>query len=132
MELAGVEIDFWDFATFAAIFIVGAGFLCLIVLILGLPGRIAVARNHPEAEAVNLMGWFGFFTILPWAQALIWSFKPTTVIDVRRWPPEVRRETTEMIDKMKGHPDLPTGPDRPAVPGPVAEVLEQNSLGRRS
>ena len=104
MELAGVDLDFWDFATFAAIFVVGAGFLCFIVLILGLPGRIAVARNHPEAEAVNLMGWFGFFTILPWAQALIWAFKPTTVVDIRRRPDEEERATTAMIARMKGEP----------------------------
>ncbi len=56
MEVAGIELGVWDFATFAAFFIVGAGGLALVVLILGLPGRIALARNHPDAEAVNLRG----------------------------------------------------------------------------
>jgi len=104
MDLAGVELDGWDYATFAAFVVIGGGFLGLLVLVLGLPGRIAVARNHPEADAVNLMGWIGSFTIFPWAQALIWAFKPTDVIDVRRWPEEVRRATAEMIEKMKHHP----------------------------
>ena len=36
---------------------------------LGLPGRIAIARNHPEAEAVYLMGWVGFMAVVPWVQA---------------------------------------------------------------
>jgi hypothetical protein len=67
MDLAGVELDGWDYATFAAFAVIGGGFLGLIVLALGLPGRIAVARNHPEAEAVNLMGWIGAFTVFPWA-----------------------------------------------------------------
>jgi hypothetical protein len=30
---------------------------------LGLPGRIAIARRHPEAEAVNLMGAVGFMAV---------------------------------------------------------------------
>jgi len=59
----------WDYATFAAFVLVGGGFLGLIMLVLGLPGRIAVARNHPEADAVNLMDWIGAFTVFPWAQA---------------------------------------------------------------
>jgi len=75
MQVAGIGLDFWDFATFAAFALVGGGFLGLIVFVLGLPGRIAVAWQHPEA--VNLLGWVGGFTVLPWAQALVWSFKPS-------------------------------------------------------
>jgi hypothetical protein len=93
VDIAGIELGFWVFATFAALFVVGCDFLVLIVLVLGLPGHIAMARNHPEAEAVNLTGWIGAFTVLPWAQALIWAFKPTDIVDVRRWPDEVRRAT---------------------------------------
>jgi hypothetical protein len=37
----------------------------------GLAGRIAIARKHPEAEAVNLMGWAGFLAIVPWIKALV-------------------------------------------------------------
>jgi hypothetical protein len=58
-------------------------FLVVLVFVLGLPGRIAIARRHPEADAVNLMGWVGFLAVVPWIQALIWAFKPTNVIDVR-------------------------------------------------
>ena len=112
MQVAGIDLDFWDFVTFAAFVVVGGGFLGLIVLVLGLPGRIAVVRHHPEAEAVNLLGWIGAFTVLPWAQALIWAFKPTDIIDVRRWPDEVRRATEAMIDKMKGK-------EAPATSSPV-------------
>ena len=45
------------------------------------PRRRAIARKHPEAEAVYLMGWVGFLAIVPWVQALGWAFKPTTVIE---------------------------------------------------
>ena len=67
--------------------LVAAG-LGVAVFVLGLPGRIAIGRNHPEAEAVYLMGWIGFLAVVPWIQALGWAFKPTTVIDVRYLPKE--------------------------------------------
>jgi hypothetical protein len=82
----GFQLGFWDYATFATIIIIGAGFGGLVILILGLPGKIAIARKHPEAEAVNLMGWVGFLGVVPWIQALIWAFKPTDVVDIRRFP----------------------------------------------
>jgi hypothetical protein len=63
-----------------------------------LPGRIAFARDHPEAEAVNLMGWAGVLpTIYPWVQAFIWAFKPTEVIDIRRFP----REEAAALNRAK-------------------------------
>lgn len=40
-----------------------------------LPGHIAKARNHPQAEAVTVAGWvtliFGFAL---WPLALIWAY----------------------------------------------------------
>ena len=86
--LLGFPIGFWDYVTFLAVFILVAAGLGLAVFILGLPGRIAIGRNHPEAEAVYLMGWVGFLAVVPWIQALGWAFKPTTVIDVRYLPKE--------------------------------------------
>lgn len=45
-------------------------------LILGmLPGRIARQRNHPQAEAVSVCGWWGVITmgvLLP--LAFIWAY----------------------------------------------------------
>jgi hypothetical protein len=95
-------LDFWDYVTFASLFIIGVAGMLLAMFILGLPGRIAIARKHPEAEAVKLMGWLGFLAIVPWIQALIWSLKPTNVVDVRRWPKEEKRATEEEIMKLTG------------------------------
>lgn len=86
-------LDVWDYAFLACLF---TGFLCgltLLVIILGLPDKIAVARNHPDAEATHLMGWVGFLAIIPWIQALIWAFKPTDKIDIRRYPEAEARAT---------------------------------------
>ncbi|MET4177553.1 DUF3302 domain-containing protein [Bradyrhizobium sp. LA7.1] len=58
--LLGFSLGFWDYVTFLTLFVLTAAGLGLGVFVLGLPGRIAIARNHPEAEAVYLMGWVGF------------------------------------------------------------------------
>ena len=100
--LLGFPIGFWDYVTFLALFILVAAGLGLAVFILGLPGRIAIAPQPPEAEAVYLMGWIGFLAVVPWIQALVWAFKPTTVIDVRYLPKERQHDTEEMIAKLTG------------------------------
>jgi hypothetical protein len=117
--LLGFELDFWDYATFAAIAVIVAGGLGAAVFILGLPGRIAIARRHPEAEAVYLMGWVGFLAVVPWIQALGWAFRPTTVIDVRYLPADEKRETEAMIARM-------TGPT-PLLPATAAESSDKSA-----
>ena len=40
-----------------------------------LPGKIALSRNHPQAEAINMAGWWGVITmglLLP--LAFIWAY----------------------------------------------------------
>jgi hypothetical protein len=114
--LLGFQIDFWDYATFLSLFVIGAAALGAVVLILGLPGRIAIARGHPEAEAVYLMGWIGFLAVVPWIQALMWAFKPTDVIDVRHLPRETQRETEAMIARLRGQAPSPQAPSPQTPP----------------
>jgi hypothetical protein len=108
--LLGFHIGFWDYVTFAAMFVIVSAALSAAIFILGLPGRIAIARKHPEADAVNLMDWIGFLAIVPWIQALIWAFKPTNVIDIRYLPEDERRETDAMIARLSGKAPLPRAP----------------------
>ena len=85
--LLGFELDFWDYLTFLTLALVVVSVVVAYVWLAGLPGRIAIARKHPEAEAVKLLGWAGLLpTIYPWVQAFIWAFKPTNIIDIRRFP----------------------------------------------
>jgi len=100
--MLGFDLDLWDYITFAALFVLGVVALIAIVFVLGLPGRIAIARKHPDAEAVNIMGWVGFLGIVPWIQAFIWAFKPTQVVDIRRYPPTEQAVINEEIAKMSG------------------------------
>ena len=61
--MLGFDLDFWDYATFAALFVLVLSGGVFIVWIAGLPGRIAIARKHPDAEAVKLMGLFVHFVV---------------------------------------------------------------------
>jgi hypothetical protein len=51
-----------------------AAAIWLVVLIGGIPGRIARAANHPQAEAINLLAWIGLLTLgIGWFVALVWA-----------------------------------------------------------
>jgi Protein of unknown function (DUF3302) len=101
-SLLGFELGAWDYATFAALFVLVVAGAVFLVWLAGLPGRIAIARKHPDAEAVKIMGWAGFLPLVPWIQAFIWAFKPTDIVDIRRFPAEERRGIDEDIARLSG------------------------------
>ena len=46
----------------------------LVVLIAGIPGKIARANNHPYADAINYLAWIGILTLgVGWFVALVWT-----------------------------------------------------------
>jgi len=51
-------------------------FVIFLVVKLGpLPGKIARGRGHPQAQAINVLGWIGVITFgLAWPLALIWAY----------------------------------------------------------
>jgi hypothetical protein len=100
--MLGFELDFWDYATFGSLALAGVAVVLLIVFIGGLPGRIAVARKHPDAEAVTVMGWAGLLAVVPWMQAFIWAFKPTDTVDIRRFPREEATAIDEENARLRG------------------------------
>lgn len=119
--MLGFELDFWDYATFVTLALLGASAVAFFVWLAGLPGRIAIARKHPEAEAVKLLGWAGLLpTIYPWVQAFIWAFKPTDVIDIRRFPREEAKAIEEENARLaagKAPPPSPPSSDGSTSPG---------------
>jgi hypothetical protein len=61
------------------------GFLILSVLVIiailvflklgALPGAKARERGHPQADAINILGWFGLVMGgVPWVIALVWAY----------------------------------------------------------
>src|SRR5271163_872386 len=98
--MLGFDLTLWDYLTFLVAMALGVAFLVVVVLILGLPGRIAIARKHPDADAINMMGWLGFLAVVPWMQAFMWAFKPTNVVDIRYFPKQEQQNIDEMIAQM--------------------------------
>lgn len=116
-QLLGFELGFWDYATFLSAALLVLFAVAFAVWLAGLPGRIALARKHPEAEAVKLLGWAGLLpTIYPWVQALIWAFKPTDVIDIRRFPRQEAEAIEVEMDRLsdKEAPPRPKAKEKPA------------------
>jgi hypothetical protein len=103
--MLGFELDIWDYLTFLTGFAAAISGIVILLWIAGLPGQIAIARKHPEAEAVKIMGYAGFLAVVPWIQAFIWAFKPTDVVDIRRFPAEEAQATEEEIARLKGAAD---------------------------
>ena len=101
-SLLGFKLDFWDYATFAVLALLVLSGLISVVWLAGLPGRIAIARKHPDAEAVKMMGYAGFLAAVPWIQAFIWAFKPTDIVDIRRFPREERVAVDADIARLRG------------------------------
>ncbi|MFZ1640057.1 MAG: DUF3302 domain-containing protein [Candidatus Contendobacter sp.] len=115
--MLGFNLDIWDYLTFVTIFLLVVSGVVTYVWLAGLPGRIAIARKHPEAEAVKLLGWAGLLpTIYPWVQAFIWAFKPTEIIDIRRFPREEAKAIDEDIARLRGEaaPAEAKAPDQAA------------------
>jgi hypothetical protein len=111
--MLGFTLDIWDYLTFLTMFLAVAALVLLWIWLAGLPGRIAIARKHPEAEAVRLLGYAGLLpTVYPWVQAFIWAFKPTEIVDIRRFPREEARAIDEDIARLQGS----TPPSSPRAP----------------
>ena len=102
--MLGFELDFWDYATFVAILLALVAGIAVLLWVAGLPGRIAIARKHPDAEAVKLLGWAGFLPVVPWIQAFVWAFKPTDTVDIRRFPAEETKAIDADIARLSGKP----------------------------
>lgn len=66
----------WLFDIVALIFwLLILGTLIITIVWLGsLPGSIARQRAHPQAEAVNALGWLGILFVILWPIALAWAF----------------------------------------------------------
>jgi hypothetical protein len=118
--MLGFKLNVWDYLTFVVVIALVGAFLAVVVFVLGLPGRIAIARKHPDAEAINIMGWLGFLAVVPWMQAFMWAFKPTQVVDIRYFPKQEQQNISEMLARMKSSAASKKKPEANEPP-PAAE-----------
>ncbi len=47
-----------------------------------MPGKTARERGHPQADAINVLGWLGLLLgIAPWVIAMVWArMQPVTIV----------------------------------------------------
>ena len=118
MKLLGGPLDSYDYLTFGIGLVFLIAFMALIMYIMGLPGRIAIQRNHPHAESVKIMGWMGFLAVVPWIHAFMWAFHDSMTVDVRRFPDDERKAVEKEIARLKaqgGKGDAPADNESASV-----------------
>ncbi|MFA3915740.1 DUF3302 domain-containing protein [Ruegeria hyattellae] len=102
MGLLGAPLEHYDYLTFLALILILAAVMGLFLFLMGLPGRIAIKRNHPHAEAVKIMGWMGFLAVVPWVHAFMWAFHDGVTVDLRRLPEDERKNIRREIKRLGG------------------------------
>ena len=66
----------------------------------GLPGAIARARNHPQADAINVCGWMGIITLVLWPVALAWIYTEPNSHNMSQWAET--RKSPNLFDHLVG------------------------------
>jgi len=60
---------------FIILLLLGLLLLWLYVQIAKFPGEKARERGHPQADAINVLGWVGpFLGLVGWVVALVWAY----------------------------------------------------------
>lgn len=62
----------WVVLVFLSLFVLAA--VAVAAGVAALPGWVARRRNHPQAAAINICGWFGLPTGVLWVVAMVWAY----------------------------------------------------------
>lgn len=64
-----------DIFALVVIAILIAVVIWLVVLLGSMPGNIAKKRGHPQADAIQALGWIGIITMgVGWLIAIVWAY----------------------------------------------------------
>lgn len=74
-----------------------AAAIWLVVIIGNIPGNMARAAGHPQADAISMLAWIGLLTLgLGWFAALVWArTKPVFA------PADLERRVAELEQKLQ-------------------------------
>lgn len=85
---------FLDIFALVIIIILIAVVIVIFVKVGPIPGNVAKKRGHPQADAVNVLGWVGVVTLgLAWPFALVWAYM--------RPPDEAMAQQSERIASLE-------------------------------
>lgn len=89
-------MGFLDVVTLVIILIVVAATVAFILWLASLPGKIAHARGHAQADAVTAAGWLSLLTCFTlWPFALIWAYCQPVAVQIKGAGTEVVPTTRE-------------------------------------
>jgi len=72
-------MDFLDIFALIVMVILLAVVIWLVVLLGSMPGNIAKKRGHPQAEAIQALGWIGIITMgISWFIGIVWAYTNPT------------------------------------------------------
>ncbi len=75
----------------------------LVVLLGSMPGKIAKDRGHPQADAINVLGWIGVITLgLAWPFALVWAYTRSAEANTEALREQVAALESELALKAQG------------------------------
>ena len=75
----------------------------LVVLLGSMPGKIAKDRGHPQADAINVLGWIGVITLgLAWPFALVWAYTRSAEASTEALREQVAALKSELALKAQG------------------------------
>ena len=85
------------FALLVILLLLGVA-IWLVVLLGSLPGKVAKERGHPQADAIQVLGWIGIITLgISWFIAFTWAYmKPST----ERTDPELEARVLELENQL--------------------------------
>lgn len=64
-----------DIFAFIVILVMIVVTIWLVTLLGPIPGNIAEQRNHPQTDAIRVLGWIGLITMgAGWLIALVWAY----------------------------------------------------------
>jgi hypothetical protein len=102
-----------DFLTFLVLAVLLAAGIALAYVLGSLPGKIALSRGHPQADAIRVAGWLGLLTLgLLFPVALIWAYtRPAAEGEIAALRQDVDRLSALVDDREAGRaPRFDEGP----------------------
>jgi hypothetical protein len=82
-----------DYFAFIVLIVLIAVVIAAWIMLAMMPGQIAKKRGHPQAEAINVMGWWGAITMGILAPiAWVWAYTKPVVKPIGLPPPEPEHE----------------------------------------
>jgi hypothetical protein len=82
-----------DYFAFVVLIVLIAVVIAAWIMIAMMPGQIAKKRGHPQAEAINVMGWWGAITMGVLAPiAWVWAYTKPVAKPIELPPTEPEPE----------------------------------------